>query len=732
MFARSVLALVVAQLIEFRRSRTALFWTLAFPVGFLLLFGFVMARGDARVTAILLPGLLTTTLLSGGVFGVALPLVQLRENGWLRRLRVTPVRVAAITLAHGFTALMTSALSLLVLLALARALFGVTSAGRPASLAIVFLCGAWALLPIGLVVGSAARDMKTAPAVANLLFFPLMFLSGSAFPFAFMPEGVKRVARLLPTTYLVDAYTSVFVRGESAWSIAGSLAAMGGIGIVGLWMAVRLFRWEGTDPLPRRALATIAVGFGAVLGVAAFAAPAFRHGEIASARRIEAGPATGQLRILRGATVIDGLGGRIDHARLVIRDNRIDSLEPDDERFTTPANAIVEDWTGRFIVPGLIDSHVHWGGSGGVSEAPIERTDDRLMHDLTGTLASGVTSVVSLTDDLTEMQGLAAAVARGVQTAPRTFFAGPSVTAPGGHPSEMFGFLPGLADRLTRQVDTPEAARAAIAELDRARVDLVKLVLEPGVESPLPRMKEEVFRAAVDEAKKRRLRTTVHVGTDADVVLAVEAGANGIEHASRGLTDRTLALMAAKRVWFTPTIVVFDFPWKRRVADGLDLLVNRRVAPGLLESMRDPASPLMTFINGERAAGLDGAHRGSLDQTRRAIRAGVPILAGSDAGNPLTFHGVSLVRELELLAEAGMPLGDVLRAATSRAADRLGQPTLGRIGAGAVADLVVLDADPLEGVGAYRQVRAVYLGGRRLDPEALDPRAAGPWHPGQS
>ncbi len=732
MFARSVLALVVAQLIEFRRSRTALFWTLAFPVGFLLLFGFVMARGDARVTAILLPGLLTTTLMSGGIFGVALPLVQLRENGWLRRLRVTPVRVAAITLAHGITALITSALSLLVLLALARALFGVTSAGRPASLAIVFLCGAWALLPIGLVVGSAARDMKTAPAVANLLFFPLMFLSGSAFPFAFMPEGVKRVARLLPTTYLVDAYTSVFVRGESAWSIAGSLAVMGGHRRrrpLDRDAPVQVGRHR---PAAARALATIAVGFGAVLGVAAFAAPAFRHGEIASARRIEAGPATGQLRILRGATVIDGLGGRIDHARLVIRDNRIDSLEPDDERFTTPANAIVEDWTGRFIVPGLIDSHVHWGGSGGVSEAPIERTDDRLMHDLTGTLASGVTSVVSLTDDLTEMQGLAAAVARGVQTAPRTFFAGPSVTAHGGHPTEMFGFLPGLAERLTRQVDTPEAARAAIAELDRARVDLVKLVLEPGVESQLPRMKEEVFRAAVDEAKKRRLRTTVHVGTDADAVLAVEAGANGIEHASRGLTDRTLALMAARRVWFTPTNVVLDFPWKRRVADGLDLLVNRRVAPGLLESMRDPASPLMTFINGERAAGLDGAHRGSLDQTRRAIRAGVPILAGSDAGNPLTFHGVSLVRELELLAEAGMPLGDVLRAATSRAADRLGQPTLGRIGAGAVADLVVLDADPLEGVGAYRQVRAVYLGGRRLDAEALDPADGGPGHPGQS
>ena len=71
----------------------------------------------------------------------------------------------------------------------------------------------------------------------------------------------------------------------------------------------------------------------------------------------------------------------------------------------------------------------------------------------------------------------------------------------------------------------------------------------------------------------------------------------------------------------------------------------------------------------------------------------------------MTFHGVSLIRELELLAQAGMPLGDVLKSATSRAADRLGQSSLGRITAGAVADLVLLDEDPTEHVGAYRACR---------------------------
>src|SRR6188768_2520649 len=231
---RATLALIRAQLTEIRRSKTALFWMTAFPLGFLLLFGYVMARGDARVMAFMMPGLLTTTLMSGSLFGVAIPLVQQRETGLLRRLRVTPVHAASVVIAHGVTAILTGLISLFVLMTLGKALFGVQMAGAWPALIGAYLCGAIALVPIGLLVGSTARDIRTAPAIANLLFFPLMFLSGSAMPFAVLPEGVQRFARLLPTTYLVDAYSSVIVRGEGLLPIAGSLAALIGIGMVGI------------------------------------------------------------------------------------------------------------------------------------------------------------------------------------------------------------------------------------------------------------------------------------------------------------------------------------------------------------------------------------------------------------------------------------------------------------------------------------------------------------------
>ena len=729
MFLRSVLAIVRAQLIEIRRSKTALFWMTAFPVGFLLLFGFVMARGDACVTAFLMPGLLTTTLLSGALFGVALPLVQQRETGLLRRLRVTPVPSAAVAVAHSVTALLTGFLSIVVLMLLARAIFKVQMAGSWLALAGVFACGAVALVPLGLLVGSTARDIRTAPAIANLLFFPLMFLSGASFPFAVLPDGVKQFARFLPTTYLVDTYSSVIVRGESLLSIAGSLGVLLAVGAVGVVLTSMLFRWEGTDPIPRRSLAAIAVAFAATLGVAAVAAPSFRMSDLPGARRIEPGEAKGQVRVLRGATVLDGLGGRIAKARVVIRDHRIADVTLDDERVALPDGAIVEDASGRYLIPGLVDSHVHWGGSGGFGLTPIERTSDRMAHDFGATLAAGVTSVVSLTDDLAMMSSLSDAVAAGKQRAPRTFFAGASVTARGGHPANMFGFMPGLAEKLTRQVETVDEARAAIAELARARVDLVKLVLEPGFpDRPMPRLREDVFRAALAEARAQKLMTTVHVGTDAEVRLAIDAGASGIEHTARGLTDETIALMAAKRITFTPTNVVLDYGWKRRSLGGEDDAVRRLGMPAILESLRSPQSPISSLLTeGPGADRMNKVLAGSLAQTAKAIRAGVPILAGSDAGNPATFHGISLVRELELLAQAGMPLVDVLKAATSRPADRLRQSSLGRIATGAVADLVLLEADPTEDVGAYRRVAGVYLGGRKLDLARLTDSSPGPW-----
>lgn len=211
---RGVGGLARALLIETLRSRTAVFWSLAFPLLFLLIFGFVFSGGTPRGTSYLMPGLLTITVVTTTFFGVSNRMVTDRETGVLRRYRVTPVTVVAVVLAYGPMAAATLSASLLLQAVAGRLIFHVTVSGSLATLVVVLLAGELAFIPLGLFVGSVARDTRTAPAITNLIVFPMMFLSGVALPFFLLPGWIQRLARLLPATYLVEALQGVIVRGD--------------------------------------------------------------------------------------------------------------------------------------------------------------------------------------------------------------------------------------------------------------------------------------------------------------------------------------------------------------------------------------------------------------------------------------------------------------------------------------------------------------------------------------
>jgi imidazolonepropionase-like amidohydrolase/ABC-type multidrug transport system permease subunit len=731
---RACLALIRALALESLRSKAALFWTLLFPLFFLLLFGGVMARGNTRAATSLMPGLYTNMLLASTIFAVGARLVSDRESGVLRRLSVAPVSAFTVVLAHGLAALATQLVSFGLLFAAARAFFGVRVAGSPVLFALAWLAGGLALLPLGLLIGSVARDSRSAPALSNLLFFPMLFLSGATFPFAFLPDWLQDAARVLPATWVVDALNATMVRGEGLPALAPSLAVLLALSVAGLALNARLFRWEGTDALPRRLVALVTLGFVLTVGVVAAFGPALRLERTLVSRAAAPGQARGQVRVLRGATLIDGMGGRVPNARVTLRDHRVAEIAPDGPE-PLPAGATVDDWSGRYLVPGLIDSHAHLGGSGGVGASPQEHAPERQVRDLQALLALGVTSVLSLTDDPRDLLALRGQVARGEMRAPRVFLAGPSLTAPGGHPTELFAFAPALALRLTRQVATEADARETVDELARRGVDALKLVLDSGGEDePLPRLDEAVFRAAVVEARRLGLRTTVHVGDDRDARLAADAGADGLEHVPADLSDETIGRLVARRTTLTPTLVIHDAEWKRRVIDGREPLSRAWADPETLASLGRPGSVLRRVL--EDGAGREGEGRNlrrCADATARAARAGVTILAGSDSGAAAVFHGPGLHRELELLVEAALlSPTDALAAATRRAADRLGQAELGRIAVGAVADLLVVGADPTVDIRALHDVRGVYLGGLPQDRERLLSSPAGPWLPGRN
>lgn len=259
MSLRGLGALARAHLLETLRSRTALFWSVAFPLIWLALAAGVFGRGTPEGARFMLPGVFTITLLGGTFFSVAFRMVSERQAGLLRRYKATPVEPLAVVLAHGTTSLVNLTISFGLQAAGAFLIWHVRPEGSWAALLVVLACGMLAFIPLGLLVGSVARDSRTAPALTHVIFFPLMFLSGAAVPLHLMGDWVRIPARVLPSTYVMECLQGVLVRGETIPQLAGPLAVLLLTFVVGASVNALVFRWESTDPIRGRDL-LVAVG----------------------------------------------------------------------------------------------------------------------------------------------------------------------------------------------------------------------------------------------------------------------------------------------------------------------------------------------------------------------------------------------------------------------------------------------------------------------------------------
>lgn len=751
---RGLPQLILAGLRSTVRSRAALFWTLAFPSFFVLLFGYVFGRGETGTVTYLMPGLWTITVISSTFFGAALQMVQERENGTFRRYRVTPLSAAALVTSFGVVTLCVLSVSLVVQGVLAWVLFRIQPQGSILDLVFVFLAGLMAFVPLGLLVGSMARDMKSAPVITNLLFFPMMFLSGAAFPFAFLPEFVQKIALFLPSTYLMEALQGVVVRGESLGQLVLPVGVLLLTCVLGLTLNGLLFRWESTQPLDRR---NLAIAFGGLIGlyaVVAFAGPTLRMTTMpdddgasgSSEARILSDTMTledyaGPIVVLEGMTVLDGLGGRLTTARIVTRGGRIVQIVPaGGDPFTLPPEIDADEvtvtthrWDGMFATPGLLDARVHLAASGGGQASMAEWTAQRQVRDLQAYLGNGITTIVSMTDDLTETVALGRAVAAGTMRAPRIVAAGPTFTATGGFPANQLALVPGLAERLTRQVEDAATARAAVDALAESGADAVHVMRWHGApgQPEVPAISDDAVRAIMESAQASKLAVAIQVQRGEDARAALELGALRIDGLPAPLDDATIGAMRARGAVLVPALVSFERLWKAANAVELDdPLIQKWNDREVVTSLRHPMSWITRARSSREFVEATGiAWEAALESARRAATMGVPMLVGTSSGDPAVLHGSSYVRELELLHAAGVPCDSLLVAATSRTADWSHRPDLGRLVPGARADIVIFALDPSNTVTAYRTLKAVYFDGNRLALDGLLNTTPGTWHP---
>jgi imidazolonepropionase-like amidohydrolase len=406
---------------------------------------------------------------------------------------------------------------------------------------------------------------------------------------------------------------------------------------------------------------------------------------------------------LRGATLIDGTGAPpLPNSLLVVSGGRIASVgtaSPEALR-ALPAGAEVIPVEGRWIVPGLIDAHVH-------AESEV---------DLKTMLRWGVTSVRLMAEDVAAASRLAQG--SGARTdIPEVFPAAPIFTAKGGWWDQ--GEPPD--SNLDRFPATPESARASVRQAKALGSTEIKLMLDDMAwcRSPKPalaKLAPEVAAALIAEARAQGLRAIVHAPNLDDAREAIAAGATALAHGVLDpIDDQTLRVMRSRPVFYIPTMDIFEFlaDTRRFLAPLLaDALVVRRL-PGA--TVRRYGSDAYSGGYRQKYPNFDNVRRrlpALSENLRRLHAAGVPVALGTDMW---ALPGLAVSVEMDLFVQVGLSPLEAIRAATQTAARSLAiDGDRGTLQPGKRADLLLLSDDPVRDVRNVRKMERVYKNGESL------------------
>jgi imidazolonepropionase-like amidohydrolase len=493
---------------------------------------------------------------------------------------------------------------------------------------------------------------------------------------------------------------------------------------------MQLFRWEKDERIRTSARLWVVVVLLPFLVLGSYQAYSREH--LRKARLLMRDLERSGTFLIRGARIFIGDGRVIESGGVLIKRGKIEEVFEGETPSAEALKATVIEGSGKTLLPGLIDMHVHLGAPAAVYESQKDLAPEKLMpRALVAQLYSGVTTVKSVGDGLDESLKLRASIATGERMGAALYVCGPMFTAEGGHGTEFFEGMPEaikvVAKRQWVRLPTsPDEARQQVRELKAAGVDGIKGILEAGLAGQLfNRLDVRFLQAAAEEARAQKLPVVVHTGNSQDIADALLAGANGIEHGSTRdrIPDELLSQMAKAGVSYDPTLCVVEAFSK--LESHLDELLSpslvRQVVPAkLLEDTRKAlrSARMSTLLARLKpfGAGLEQAK----ENLKRAYQAGDLLVAGTDAGNLLVFHGPSLHRELQLWVSAGIPTTAALQGATYNAARLLGAD--GRIGSiqkGCDADLLLVDGNPLEDITATERISQIIYKGERINRSRL-------------
>ena len=392
-----------------------------------------------------------------------------------------------------------------------------------------------------------------------------------------------------------------------------------------------------------------------------------------------------------GATLIDGTGSAaIDPAVMLVANGEIIAAGPSDS-INIPPSAEIIQLEGKTIMPGIINTHGHIGGTTGLQSG---YSKENVLRDLMLNAQYGITTVNSLGGDENESFDV-----RNSQdtlkklSISRLYVAGDVITG-----------------------NTPEEARALVDKNAARKANFIKIRVDDNL-GTTEKMRPEIYEAIIDQAKKHNLPVAAHIFYLEDARAMLNLGVRFIAHSVRDkeVDEPFIELMKKSNAYYCPTLMreVSTFVYEGTPDFFNDPFFLRAADSTIINKLSDPARQARV-----KASKSAQAYKQALEVAKKNLKiladAGVKIAFGTDTGPPARFQGYFEHLELEQMVQAGLSPAQAIHAATGGAAEAIGQGQLGILKPGNKADFLVLEKNPLNDIGNTRSILSVWIGGGNI------------------
>src|ERR1043166_8798828 len=305
------------------RNRAVLFFNYLFPMIFFFFFGWAYKAKEGGTAVLVVTMVTTIGILGSGFFGAGMRAVQEREENILRRYKVTPITPVPLLLAAIVMGVILYLPTVTMMLVVAHALYGMRIPGNLFSLFLFVCCGAAAFRALGMIIAAVVNSSQEANVLIQIIYMPMLFLSGATFPLSFMPNWLQIVTQFIPATYLVTGMSGILKRGESILQNSKSVLALLVTLGIGVFIATKLFRWEKEEKLRASAKLWVLVVLLPFFLLGTY--QAWTRQELVKAKILDRAVSRNESFLIQNVRIFVGNGKVLESGAVLIKAGKIDN-----------------------------------------------------------------------------------------------------------------------------------------------------------------------------------------------------------------------------------------------------------------------------------------------------------------------------------------------------------------------------------------------------------------------